>query len=255
MSASSKKNSDTTTHFGYRQVPESKKAGLVADVFRSVAGKYDLMNDLMSFGIHRLWKRFAVDQSGVRAGQSVLDVAGGTGDLSRWFSKRAGSSGKVILTDINESMLQVGRDRLADRGVAGNVDFVLADAENLPFTEETFDCVSIAFGLRNVTRKQRALESMFRVLKPGGCLIILEFSHPAIPGLDKLYDLYSFNVLPVLGRVVANDEDSYRYLVESIRKHPDQETLKAMMERAGYTRVHYFNLSGGIVALHKGYKF
>ena len=245
---------EKNTHFGYRQVPESEKAKLVADVFRSVAGKYDLMNDLMSLGAHRLWKRFAVGQSGVRKGQRVLDLAGGTGDLARLFLKRVGAEGQVVIADINDSMLTVGRDRLADAGVCGNVEYVQADAESLPFPDDYFDCVIIGFGLRNVTRKQTALDAMYRVTKPGGRALVLEFSRPVIPGLDKAYDLYSFNVLPVLGRVVANDEDSYRYLAESIRKHPDQATLKDMMARAGFVRTHYFNLAGGIVALHKGHK-
>jgi demethylmenaquinone methyltransferase/2-methoxy-6-polyprenyl-1,4-benzoquinol methylase len=213
------------------------------------------MNDLMSLGIHRLWKQFAVEASGVRGGFRVLDVAGGTGDLAAKFAVRAGRRGQVVLADINESMLGVGRARLADRGIVGNVAFVQANAENLPFPENYFDRVSIAFGLRNVTHIDRALSSMFRVLKPGGMLLVLEFSRPVVPGLNNLYDAYSFNVLPWLGRVIAQDEGSYRYLAESIRKHPDQETLKTMMEKAGFGRVQYFNLSGGIVALHKGYKF
>lgn len=243
------------THFGFREVPESAKDDLVADVFHSVAGKYDLMNDLMSFGVHRLWKQFAAEASGVRGGFRVLDVAGGTGDLAAIFAVRAGRRGQVVLADINDSMLAVGRARLADRGIAGNVVFVRANAENLPFPEDHFDRVTIAFGLRNVTHIDRALASMFRVLKPGGALLVLEFSHPVIPGLNRLYDVYSFNVLPWLGKVVARDESSYRYLAESIRKHPDQETLKAMMRQAGFERVEYFNLSGGIVALHRGYKY
>lgn len=244
-----------TTHFGFRDVPETEKAGLVGAVFHSVADKYDLMNDIMSFGVHRLWKRFAIEQCGVRRGGRVLDVAGGTGDLAAKLAARVGPRGQVVLTDINGSMLGVGRARLVDRGYAGNVEYVQADAENLPFASDYFDAVTIAFGLRNVTHIERALASMFRVLKPGGSLVVLEFSHPTLPGLDKLYDTYSFNVIPLMGRIVAHDEASYRYLVESIRKHPDQETLKGMFERAGFERAHYFNLSGGIVALHKGYKF
>jgi demethylmenaquinone methyltransferase/2-methoxy-6-polyprenyl-1,4-benzoquinol methylase len=243
------------THFGFREVPESEKDGLVAGVFHSVAGKYDLMNDLMSLGAHRLWKQFATEASGVRGGFRVLDVAGGTGDMAAKFAPRVGRRGQVVIADINSSMLEVGRERLADQGFAGNVDFVQANAENLPFPDDYFDRVSIAFGLRNVTHIDRALSSMFRVLKPGGALLVLEFSRPAVPGLNRLYDAYSFNVLPWLGRVVAQDEGSYRYLAESIRKHPDQETLKGMMQRAGFERVQYFNLTGGIVALHKGYKF
>jgi demethylmenaquinone methyltransferase/2-methoxy-6-polyprenyl-1,4-benzoquinol methylase len=248
-------DNDRTTHFGYREVPESAKDGLVADVFHSVANKYDLMNDLMSLGVHRLWKLFTVETSGVRRGDRVLDVAGGTGDLTARFAERAGPGGEVVLADINESMLEVGRTRLADRGVAGNVRFVQANAECLPFPDDYFQCVCIAFGLRNVTHIDRALASMYRVVKPGGRLLVLEFSRPVLPGLHKLYDAYSFNVLPWLGRMVAHDEASYRYLAESIRKHPDQEALKRLMEQAGFERVHYHNLSGGIVALHKGYKF
>ncbi|GMQ91436.1 MAG: bifunctional demethylmenaquinone methyltransferase/2-methoxy-6-polyprenyl-1,4-benzoquinol methylase UbiE [Gammaproteobacteria bacterium] len=246
--------SEKTTHFGYRDVPETEKSGLVSDVFHSVANKYDLMNDLMSFGAHRLWKRFAIRQARVRKGQQVLDVAGGTGDMTALFAKEVGSHGRVTLSDINPAMLQQGRNRLLDQGLVSNIDFVLADAENLPFPEGSFDCVCIAFGLRNVTHIDRALASMQKVLKPGGRIIILEFSHPAVPGLDKLYDAYSFNILPKLGKLVANDEASYQYLVESIRKHPDQETLKSMMDQAGFARCHYFNLAGGIVALHKAYK-
>ena len=243
------------THFGFREVPESEKDGLVAGVFHSVANKYDLMNDLMSLGVHRWWKQYAVEASGVRARMRVLDVAGGTGDVAAKFALRVGWRGQVVLADINNSMLEIGRRRLADEGYSGNIAFVQANAENLPFPEDYFDRVSIAFGLRNVTHIDRALASMFRVLKPGGALLVLEFSRPVAPGLNRLYDAYSFNVLPWLGRVVAQDEGSYRYLAESIRKHPDQETLKAMMERAGFERVQYFNLSGGIVALHKAYKY
>lgn len=242
------------THFGYRQVPESEKPGLVADVFHSVADKYDLMNDLMSLGIHRLWKRFTIQQSSVRQGQCVLDVAGGTGDLTRLFAQRVGVDGHVIIADINDSMLKVGRSRLADGGVVGNVELVQADAESLPFADDYFDCISIGFGLRNVTDIERALRSMFRVLKAGGRILVLEFSRPTRSGLGKVYDAYASSVLPLLGRLVANDEASYRYLAESIRRHPEQEALKAMMETAGFSRVDYFNLSGGIVALHKAYK-
>jgi demethylmenaquinone methyltransferase/2-methoxy-6-polyprenyl-1,4-benzoquinol methylase len=246
---------DKTTHFGFKDVPESAKAGLVDQVFDSVASRYDVMNDAMSLGIHRLWKRFTIDQAGVRRGQRVLDVAGGTGDLSAAFAKLVGPDGLVTMADINASMLEVGRARLADRGIAGNVEFVQADAEALPFPHNHYDVITIAFGLRNVTHQDRALASMFRVLKPGGKLLVLEFSKPVLPGLGAVYDAYSFNILPKLGKLIANDEASYRYLVESIRKHPDQETLKGMMETAGFERVHYFNLTGGIVALHKGYKF
>ncbi len=241
------------THFGFREVPADAKRGLVGEVFRSVAGRYDLMNDLMSLGIHRAWKQFALGQSGVRAGSRVLDVAGGTGDMTARFAARVGTAGQVVLSDINDAMLAIGRERLADRGIAGNVEFVRADAENLPFPEHHFDCVSIAFGLRNVTHIDRALASMYRVLKPGGRLLVLEFSHP-VAALKPVYDAYSFNILPWLGRVVAGDEASYRYLVESIRRHPDQEQLKEMMHTAGYERVQYYNLTGGIVALHVGFK-
>lgn len=245
---------DKTTHFGYSEVPESAKAGLVAEVFHSVAERYDLMNDLMSFGMHRLWKRFTIGQSGVRTGHRVLDVAGGTGDLARAFAERAGVTGRVIVVDINASMMDVGRRRLADRGIAGNVAFVQANAEALPFPNNYFDCISISFGLRNVTGMERALASMFRVLKPGGCLLVLEFSQPKQPLVARMYDAYSFTVLPLLGRYVAHDERSYRYLAESIRKHPDQETLTAMIEEVGFERVRHFNLSAGVVALHKAHK-
>jgi len=245
---------EKTTHFGFRDVPESEKHRLVGDVFRSVASKYDVMNDLMSMGVHRLWKRFAIDQTGVRPGQRVLDLAGGTGDLAIAMSKRMKGEGELVLADINDAMLGVGRDRLLDKGIAGQVEFVQANAEALPFPDDHFDLVTMAFGLRNVTHKQTALESIFRVLKPGGRLLVLEFSKPVAPGLDKIYDAYSFSILPKLGKYVANDEESYRYLAESIRKHPDQETLKEMMSRAGFGRVDYFNLTGGIVALHKAFK-
>lgn len=253
MSDTNDKNGQTT-HFGYREVPVSDKAHLVGEVFHSVAGKYDLMNDLMSFGSHRLWKRFAIGQMQLRRGQTVLDVAGGTGDMTRLIAKQVGQEGHIVLSDINSSMLEAGRGRLADVGIAGNVEVVQADAECLPFPDNHFDRVIISFGLRNVTDKDRALRSMYRVLKPGGMLLVLEFSKPRLPGLSRLYDSYSFNILPVMGKLVANDEASYRYLAESIRKHPDQETLKQMMQQAGFDRVHYFNLSGGIVAVHKGHK-
>jgi demethylmenaquinone methyltransferase/2-methoxy-6-polyprenyl-1,4-benzoquinol methylase len=243
-----------TTHFGYREVAEDDKARLVGGVFDSVAGRYDLMNDLMSGGIHRLWKRFAIELSGVRSGQRVLDVAGGTGDLSVRFAREVGSSGGVVLTDINASMLALGRDRLLDEGLCGNIDCVLADAEALPFAESSFDCVSIAFGLRNVTHKERALGSMLRVLRPGGRLLVLEFSHPTSEFLGRLYDAYSFGILPQIGKLVTGDEDSYRYLAESIRMHPDQETLRDMLEDSGFERCDYHNLTGGIVAVHRGFK-
>jgi demethylmenaquinone methyltransferase/2-methoxy-6-polyprenyl-1,4-benzoquinol methylase len=244
--------SEGTTHFGFREVPEADKTRLVGEVFHSVASRYDLMNDLMSFGIHRMWKRFAVDQLDLHRGQAVLDLAGGTGDLTARIRKRVGPSARVCLSDINNSMLEQGRARLADAGIAG-VEIVQADAEDLPFADGEFDAVIIGFGLRNVTHKDAALRSMHRVLKPGGRAVVLEFSHPVLPGLGKLYDSYSFNILPLMGKVVARDEESYRYLAESIRRHPNQETLKDMMTEAGFDRAHYFNLSGGIVAVHKGY--
>ncbi len=244
-----------TTHFGYREVPDGDKVRMVGEVFRSVASKYDLMNDLMSLGVHRLWKRFALQVSDVRRGERVLDVAAGSGDLAALLAERVGPAGQVVMSDINPAMLEVGRGRLMDRGITGNVEFVLANAEDLPFPDHHFDLVTIGFGLRNVTHIDRALASMARVLKPGGRLLVLEFSKPVLPVLDRVYDTYSFSVLPWLGRVVARDEASYRYLAESIRRFPDQETLKGMMEQAGFGRVHYHNLSGGIVALHKGYQF
>jgi demethylmenaquinone methyltransferase/2-methoxy-6-polyprenyl-1,4-benzoquinol methylase len=243
-----------TTHFGYERVRREDKAARVAGVFHSVAGNYDLMNDLMSLGIHRLWKRYTIEMSGVRAGSRVLDIAGGTGDLAAKFSALVGDAGEVVLADINDSMLKVGRERLIDRGILSNVEYVQANAEALPFPDDHFDCITIAFGLRNVTDKDAALRSMQRVLKPGGRLLVLEFSKPVLPGLAPLYDTYSFRVLPLMGRLVAKDADSYRYLAESIRMHPGQEELKAMMQAAGFERCEYFNLSGGIVALHRGYK-
>lgn len=247
-------NDKKTTDFGYSEVAQERKAGLVAGVFDLVAERYDLMNDLMSAGIHRLWKRFAIEVSAVRPGQRVLDIAGGTGDLAARFSSLVGARGEVILADINASMLNIGRDRLLDRGIHANLACVQADAENLPFPDHCFDIVSIAFGLRNVTRKEDALQSMLRVLKPGGRLVVLEFSKPGNEWLARAYDAYSFKVLPALGKLVAGDSGSYQYLAESIRRHPGQETLKEMMEEAGYVRCEYFNLSGGIVALHKGMK-
>lgn len=243
-----------TTHFGYQEVATGDKQKKVADVFHSVASKYDLMNDLMSFGVHRLWKRYTIELSGVRAGNSVLDIAGGTGDLSYAFARKVGPEGQVVLADINESMLKVGRDRLADRGIAGNLETVQANAESLPFDDNRFDVVSIAFGLRNVTHKEKALAEMQRVLKPGGRLLVLEFSKPRNELLSRAYDFYSFQALPRMGSMVTGDADSYRYLAESIRMHPDQETLKAMMNDAGLERVQYHNLTGGIVALHRGVK-
>jgi demethylmenaquinone methyltransferase/2-methoxy-6-polyprenyl-1,4-benzoquinol methylase len=219
-----------------------------------VASRYDLMNDLMSLGIHRLWKRYTVALAGVRRGQRVLDLAGGTGDLAARFAGIVGPEGEVVLTDINAAMLRTGRDRLTDSGVAGNVFYAQVNAESQPFPDDHFDCVTIGFGLRNVTHKQRALEEMHRILRAGGRALVLEFSHPTTKPLSKAYDLYSFSVLPALGRLIANDADSYRYLAESIRMHPDQETLRALMEQAGFERCDYFNLSGGIVAIHRGYK-
>ncbi|WP_439133766.1 bifunctional demethylmenaquinone methyltransferase/2-methoxy-6-polyprenyl-1,4-benzoquinol methylase UbiE [Pseudomaricurvus sp.] len=243
-----------TTHFGFQEVPVDEKAGRVADVFHSVAAKYDLMNDLMSGGVHRLWKRFTIELSGVRRGHKVLDIAGGTGDLSYKFSKLVGPEGLVVLADINESMLRVGRDRLTDRGVAGNLVVSQADAQYLPFPDNTFDCITIAFGLRNVTDKDLALRSMLRVLKPGGRLLVLEFSKPQSDLLTKAYDTYSFKLLPFMGKLVTNDADSYAYLAESIRMHPDQQTLKTMMADAGFANCEFHNMTGGIVALHKGTK-
>jgi len=243
--------SEKTTDFGYQKVAEEDKARKVAGVFDSVASRYDLMNDLMSGGLHRLWKRFTVEASGVRPGERVLDVAAGTADLARLFAARVGARGEVVVTDVNSAMLKAGRDRLLDAGML--LPVVQCDAERLPFGPDRFDCVSIAFGLRNVTRKEAALAEMRRVLKPGGRLLVLEFSRVWRP-LASLYDAYSFQVLPRLGQLIANDAGSYRYLAESIRVHPDQESLKRMMERAGLERVEYFNLNAGVVALHRGYK-
>jgi demethylmenaquinone methyltransferase / 2-methoxy-6-polyprenyl-1,4-benzoquinol methylase len=246
---------DKATHFGFQQINWADKAAKVADVFHSVAHQYDIMNDVMSFGVHRLWKRFAVMLSAVRTGQRVLDVAGGTGDLTKLFAQKVGAQGLVILSDINGSMLARGRDRLLDEGFVQNVKCVQLDAENIPFPDNYFDCVSIAFGLRNVTDKARALSSMSRVLRPGGRLIVLEFSTPVLPLLDKLYDAYSFNLIPKLGQWITGDAASYQYLVESIRMHPDQESLKNLMLGNGFDEVDYFNLSGGIVAVHRGFKY
>lgn len=244
-----------TTHFGYQQVPIGEKADKVAEVFTSVAGKYDLMNDLMSLGIHRVWKKFTIDLSNVKAGQQVLDIAGGTGDLTRQFVKRVGATGCVYLADINAAMLNVGRNRLFNEGLIENVRYIQANAECLPFADNSFDCITIAFGLRNVTDKDKALASMYRVLKPGGQLLVLEFSRPVLPLVKSIYDQYSFSVLPKLGDWVAGDAASYKYLAESIRMHPDQETLKQMMSSAGFDKAEYHNLSGGIVALHRGWKY
>jgi demethylmenaquinone methyltransferase / 2-methoxy-6-polyprenyl-1,4-benzoquinol methylase len=248
-------NNDDTTDFGFQKIPLTEKTRKVGEVFRSVAGKYDVMNDLMSLGIHRLWKRFALELAGVRPGQFVLDLAGGTGDLSKKLARQVGDAGQVVLADINEAMISQGRDRLIDEGIAGNVAYVQANAEVLPFPDNSFDVITMAFGLRNVTLKEKALQSMWRVLKPGGKVIILEFSKLTIPSLMPLYDAYSFRILPLLGRMVANDAESYRYLVESIRKHPDQQTLKKMMMDVGFENCDFHNLAAGIVAIHKGYKW
>jgi len=243
-----------TTHFGYQQVPVDEKVGRVRQVFDSVASRYDLMNDLMSLGVHRIWKRQTVALAGVRRGQQVLDLASGTGDLAERFAGIVGADGAVVMSDINAAMLTQGRDRLIDKGRVGNLHFARANAERLPFASGSFDCVTIGFGLRNVTHKECALAEMQRVLRPGGRALILEFSHPTTRALSRVYDLYSFSVLPNLGRLIAKDAESYQYLAESIRMHPDQETLRAMMEEAGFERCDYFNLSGGIVAIHRGYK-
>lgn len=244
-----------TTDFGFQTVAREDKVKMVANVFHNVAAKYDIMNDVMSLGIHRIWKQFTIDCSGVRKGHRVLDLAGGTGDLTAKFSRIVGEAGLVVLADINNSMLNCGRDKLRDLGIVGNVSYVQANAEELPFPDDYFDCITIGFGLRNVTDKDKALRSMYRVLKPGGRLLVLEFSKPIFEPLSKVYDSYSFHILPKMGELIANDADSYRYLAESIRMHPDQETLKTMMEAAGFEQNRYFNLTGGIVALHRGYKF
>ena len=249
----SRENKSGYTHFGFEEVPVTDKQKRVAGVFTSVAAKYDVMNDVMSMGIHRIWKRFAVDLAAVRPGEKVLDVAGGTGDLAREFSKAAGSKGLVVLSDINAAMLGEGRSRLADKGIV-NVPVTQLNAEKVPFPDETFDLITIGFGLRNVTDKDAALRSMTRCLKPGGRLLVLEFSKPLSAPLAKLYDQYSFKFLPLMGKLVANDADSYRYLAESIRMHPDQQTLKGMMEGAGLSRVQVYNLTGGIVAVHRGFR-
>lgn len=241
-----------TTHFGFNVVPEAEKARKVAGVFDSVAERYDLMNDLMSGGLHRLWKRFAVETSSIRKGGRVLDIAGGTADLSALFVEQVGGNGEVWLTDINNSMLTIGRDRLLDQGAA--VSVAQCDAEKLPFPDDYFDCVSVAFGLRNMTHKDAALKEMLRVLRPGGSAIVLEFSKVWKP-LQRLYDIYSFKLLPAMGKLIAKDQDSYRYLAESIRIHPSQEELKRLMQEAGFERVEYFNLAASVVALHRGYKF
>jgi demethylmenaquinone methyltransferase/2-methoxy-6-polyprenyl-1,4-benzoquinol methylase len=254
MKKPNEKSSENYTDFGYQKIPFAEKTQKVAEVFRSVAGKYDLMNDLMSLGVHRLWKRYAIALANVRAGQYVLDLAGGTGDLAIKFIPKVGETGCVVLADINEAMLKKGRDRIIDAGCVGNVIYTQANAEALPFPENTFDLITISFGLRNVTDKEKALRSMYHVLKPGGKLLVVEFSKPTSSVLSNIYDTYSFKVLPKLGRLVAGDEESYRYLAESIRKHPDQETLKKMLSDAGFENCDYQNLTGGIVAIHRGYK-
>lgn len=246
--------SGETTDFGFETVNKNEKEGLVRGVFDSVANRYDLMNDLMSAGIHRLWKRFTIELSAVRPGQTVLDIAGGTGDLAAKFSRLVGDNGQVLLADINDSMLKVGRDRLLDSGAVGNLHMVQCDAQMLPFPDASIDCITIAFGLRNVTDKDMALRSMERILKPGGRLLVLEFSKPVNPIFEKIYDTYSFRVLPLMGQLFTNDADSYRYLAESIRKHPDQDTLLGMMEDAGLVNCEYHNMTGGIVAVHRGIK-
>lgn len=253
-SQSNSQTSESTTHFGYQNVGVDEKAGKVADVFHSVAAKYDIMNDLMSMGVHRIWKRLTIESSGVRPGHRVLDIAGGTGDLTMQFADRVGEQGEVVLADINASMLAVGRDRLLDRGYGSNIEFVQANAEELPFPDNHFNAVSIAFGLRNVTHKDKAIASMLRVLKPGGRLLILEFSKPKNAVLSDIYDKYSFKALPFMGKLITNDSESYKYLAESIRMHPDQETLKSMMDDAGFANTRYQNMTGGIVALHTGIK-
>ncbi len=244
-----------TIDFGFTEVPLQEKVKKVKGVFDSVAGKYDIMNDVMSLGVHRLWKRHTIELSGIRPGKVVLDLAGGTGDLTKEFAKRVGKEGKVVLADINESMVRVGRDRLINAGIAGNVEYTITNAEALAFPDNTFDLATIAFGLRNVTNKDKALEELYRVLKPGGQLMILEFSKVTQPLFAKFYDFYSFNILPKMGKLIANDEASYQYLAESIRMHPDQETLKQMMLTAGFDKAEYLNMNEGIVALHRGWKY
>ncbi|MEO8464011.1 MAG: bifunctional demethylmenaquinone methyltransferase/2-methoxy-6-polyprenyl-1,4-benzoquinol methylase UbiE [Gammaproteobacteria bacterium] len=252
--ADSENNSAREADFGYERVPWDEKKSRVRSVFDSVAPRYDLMNDVMSGGMHRLWKRFTLAKTGLRPGQQALDVAAGSGDLAAGLARQVGKAGRVVVTDINAAMLAEGRDRLLNEGFAGNVEYVLADAENLPFPDGSFHCVTIGFGLRNVTDKDAALRSLYRVLKPGGRLLVLEFSRPQLGPLAPLYEAYSFNVLPRLGQLLAGDSESYRYLAESIRKHPDQDTLKAMMQGAGFERCEYFNLTAGVVAVHAGFR-
>ena len=248
-------NKPNKTHFGFQEVDEQQKQSLVGDVFRAVAPNYDVMNDAMSLGVHRAWKWFAVAQSGVREGHKVLDLAAGSADLSIKFAKKVGDQGMVFVTDINAAMLEEGRRRMADAGIAGNVEFCLVNAEKLPFPDNFFDCITISFGLRNVTHKDQALAEMRRCVKPGGRVLVLEFSHPTNQTFSKIYDAYSFNVIPMLGEIISNDKESYQYLVESIRQHPPQEELKQMMLDAGFDHARYHNLTGGIVALHIGYKY
>lgn len=255
MSNEHRNVNEQTTHFGYQNVPIEEKAEKVAAVFHSVADNYDLMNDLMSMGIHRIWKELTILTANARPGYYILDLAGGTGDLASQFAQQVGQTGCVVLGDINNAMLQQGRNKLIDQGIMGNVSYSQCDAEKLPFTNNTFNVVTIAFGLRNVTRQLDALKSMYRVIKPGGQILILEFSKPVIPLIKPIYDFYSFKILPKLGEWVAKDSESYRYLAESIRMHPDQPTLKSMMEEAGFEDCDYYNLTGGIVALHRGFKF
>ena len=252
---STKASNNDQTHFGFESVAVEDKQEKVAGVFHSVADKYDVMNDLMSAGVHRLWKRYTIETSGAKKGDTILDLAGGTGDLAIKFTRIVGPDGLVTLSDINGSMLENGRTRLTNMGIAGNIEYVQANAEALPFEDNKYNLTTMAFGLRNVTDKAAALKSIYRCLKPGGKLMVLEFSKPVVPGLNTIYDQYSFKLLPLIGKVVANDEDSYRYLAESIRMHPDQETLKGMFEEAGFERCSYHNMTGGIVALHVGYKF
>lgn len=249
------KQHNKITHFGFKQVKWQDKQEKVAKIFHSVATKYDIMNDIMSFGIHRLWKKITIQKTCIKPGDTILDLAGGTGDLAYYFTQKVGDYGKVILSDINASMLNVGREKLINRGCVGNIEYVQANAECLPFYDHTFNCITISFGLRNVTDKDASLESMYRVLKPGGSLLVLEFSKPILPLLSCIYDQYSFKFLPFIGHLIAQDATSYRYLAESIRKHPDQEHLKKMMLKAGFDKVEYQNMTGGIVALHIGVKY